>query len=60
MRRRTAVTSERAHRESESVEIVWTGPETVQTRFRRTEQALLEEAVKQRCFRAKEIRKRYE
>ncbi len=34
--------SELAHRQEESVEIVWTGPETAETRFRHTEQAILE------------------
>lgn len=38
----TAAKSEFAHRQEESVEIVWTGPETADTRFRHTEQAILE------------------
>lgn len=38
----TAALSERAHRESESVELVWTGPVTEATPFRRTEQAILQ------------------
>jgi phosphatidylserine/phosphatidylglycerophosphate/cardiolipin synthase-like enzyme len=33
---------EQTHRQGETVEIVWTGPETAETRFRRTEQAILE------------------
>ena len=38
----TAATSEHDHRNEETVEIVWTGPELAETRFRRTEQAILE------------------
>lgn len=38
----TAVLSKRAHRDSQSVELVWTGPETQATPFRRTEQAILQ------------------
>jgi phosphatidylserine/phosphatidylglycerophosphate/cardiolipin synthase-like enzyme len=38
----TAAKSELDHRHQESVEIVWTGPETAETRFRQTEQAILE------------------
>jgi phosphatidylserine/phosphatidylglycerophosphate/cardiolipin synthase-like enzyme len=34
--------AEVAHRQGESVEIVWTGPETTDARFRQTEQAILE------------------
>jgi cardiolipin synthase A/B len=34
--------SEQAHRDSQSVELVWTGPDTEQTPFRRTEQAILQ------------------
>lgn len=37
-----AARSELVHRQEESVEIVWTGPETAETRFRHTEQAILE------------------
>jgi phosphatidylserine/phosphatidylglycerophosphate/cardiolipin synthase-like enzyme len=37
-----AARSELAHRQGESVEIVWTGPATAETRFRHTEQAILE------------------
>src|SRR5438445_3511377 len=33
---------ERDHLQNESIEIVWTGPETADTRFRHTEQAILE------------------
>lgn len=33
---------EQRHRDGETVEIVWTGPETAHTRFRHTEQAILE------------------
>jgi phosphatidylserine/phosphatidylglycerophosphate/cardiolipin synthase-like enzyme len=38
----TAALSEQTHRDSQSVELVWTGPETEQTPFRRTEQAILQ------------------
>ena len=38
----TAANSELDHRQAETVEIVWTGPEPVETRFRQTEQAILE------------------
>lgn len=38
----TAALSEQAHRDSQSVELVWTGPDTEQTPFRRTEQAILQ------------------
>lgn len=38
----TAAKSEHDHRHEESVEIVWTGPEPAETRFRQTEQAILE------------------
>lgn len=38
----TAAKSENDHRNGESVEIVWTGPEPAETRFRQTEQAILE------------------
>lgn len=38
----TAGTSELTHRHEETVEIVWTGPETTNSRFRQTEQAILE------------------
>jgi phosphatidylserine/phosphatidylglycerophosphate/cardiolipin synthase-like enzyme len=38
----TATHVQRYHNENESVEIVWTGPETAETRFRHTEQAILE------------------
>ena len=38
----TAAESERDHRHGETVEIVWTGPEPAETRFRQTEQAILE------------------
>jgi phosphatidylserine/phosphatidylglycerophosphate/cardiolipin synthase-like enzyme len=34
--------SEQTHRDSQSVELVWTGPDTEQTPFRRTEQAILQ------------------
>lgn len=34
--------SEQSHRDSQSVELVWTGPDTEQTPFRRTEQAILQ------------------
>ena len=46
----TAAQSEREHERQETVEIVWTGPEFAQTRFRQTEQAILEviNAAKQR------------
>jgi phosphatidylserine/phosphatidylglycerophosphate/cardiolipin synthase-like enzyme len=37
-----AAHSEQSHRKDEGVEIVWTGPETAETRFRHTEQAILE------------------
>jgi len=38
----TAARSEASHRSKETAEIVWTGPESPDTRFRRTEQAILE------------------
>jgi phosphatidylserine/phosphatidylglycerophosphate/cardiolipin synthase-like enzyme len=38
----TAAKSEYDHRQEETVEIVWTGPETANTKFRQTEQAILE------------------
>ena len=38
----TAAKSEHDHRHDETVEIVWTGPELAETRFRRTEQAILQ------------------
>jgi len=38
----TAAKSEHEHRHEETVEIVWTGPEPADTRFRHTEQAILE------------------
>jgi phosphatidylserine/phosphatidylglycerophosphate/cardiolipin synthase-like enzyme len=38
----TAAKSEHDHRHEEMVEIVWTGPEPAETRFRQTEQAILE------------------
>jgi len=38
----SAALSEQAHRDSQSVELVWTGPDTEQTPFRRTEQAILQ------------------
>jgi phosphatidylserine/phosphatidylglycerophosphate/cardiolipin synthase-like enzyme len=38
----TATLSEQTHRDSQSVELVWTGPNTEQTPFRRTEQAILQ------------------
>jgi phosphatidylserine/phosphatidylglycerophosphate/cardiolipin synthase-like enzyme len=38
----TAAKSEHHHRQEETVEIVWTGPEPAETRFRHTEQAILE------------------
>jgi len=38
----TAAKSELNHRQEETVEIVWTGPELAETRFRQTEQAILE------------------
>jgi len=38
----TAARSEHEHRQKETVEIVWTGPEPAATRFRQTEQAILE------------------
>jgi len=37
-----AALSEYTHRDSQSVELVWTGPDTGQTPFRRTEQAILQ------------------
>jgi phosphatidylserine/phosphatidylglycerophosphate/cardiolipin synthase-like enzyme len=37
----TAALSERTHRDSQSVELAWTGPNTEQAPFRRTEQAIL-------------------
>jgi phosphatidylserine/phosphatidylglycerophosphate/cardiolipin synthase-like enzyme len=38
----TAAKSELDHRQQETVEIVWTGPESAEARFRQTEQAILE------------------
>jgi len=38
----TAVHAEKAHRDQQSVELVWTGPENGMVPFRRTEQALLQ------------------
>ncbi len=38
----TAAKSELDHRQAENVEIVWSGPEPARTRFRQTEQAILE------------------
>lgn len=38
----TAGTCELMHRNEETVEIVWTGPEAADSRFRQTEQAILE------------------
>lgn len=38
----TAAKCEQDHRYEETVEIVWTGPEPAETRFRQTEQAILE------------------
>ena len=38
----TAAECEHAHRHGETVEVVWTGPEPADTRFRQTEQAVLE------------------
>lgn len=38
----TAALSEQTHRDSHSVELVWTGPDTEDTPFRRTEQAILQ------------------
>ena len=38
----TAALSERTHHDSQSVELVWTGPDTEETPFRRTEQAILQ------------------
>lgn len=38
----TAAKCEHDHRHAETVEIVWTGPEPTETRFRQTEQAVLE------------------
>lgn len=37
-----ATLSEQKHRDSQSVELVWTGPDTGDTPFRRTEQAILQ------------------
>lgn len=39
---RTAICAEKRHRESQTVELVWTGPETEAHPFRRTEQAVLQ------------------
>lgn len=39
---RTAAFAERTHREAQTVELVWTGPETGTHPFRRTEQAVLQ------------------
>lgn len=38
----TAASSEQKHRDSQSVELVWTGPDTGSIPFRRTEQAILQ------------------
>src|SRR5690242_10827382 len=38
----TAALSEQTHRDSQSVELVWTGPDTKEAPFRRTEQAVLQ------------------
>lgn len=38
----TAAVSERKHRDSQRVELVWTGPDTEEAPFRRTEQAILQ------------------
>ena len=38
----TAALSAQTHRDSQSVELVWTGPDTEHTPFRRTEQAILQ------------------
>lgn len=38
----SAALSEQTHRDSQSVELVWTGPDTDHTPFRRTEQAILQ------------------
>ena len=38
----TAARCEQEHRHEETVELVWTGPEPADTRFRHTEQAILE------------------
>jgi len=38
----TAAHSEKAHRDHQTVELVWTGPETSVVSFRRTEQAILQ------------------
>jgi len=38
----SAALSEQTHRDSQSVELVWTGPNTEATPFRRTEQAILQ------------------
>jgi phosphatidylserine/phosphatidylglycerophosphate/cardiolipin synthase-like enzyme len=38
----TAALSQQAHRDSQSVEMVWTGPDSEFTPFRRTEQAILQ------------------
>jgi hypothetical protein len=39
---RTAAHAEKAHREGQTVELVWTGPGTEAHPFRRTEQAVLQ------------------
>ena len=38
----SAALSEQTHRDSQSVELVWTGPDTNESAFRRTEQAILQ------------------
>jgi phosphatidylserine/phosphatidylglycerophosphate/cardiolipin synthase-like enzyme len=38
----TAASSELDHQQNEAIELVWTGPEPAETRFRHTEQAILE------------------
>ena len=39
---KTAAYSEQKHRDAQTVELVWTGPETDTSQFRRTEQAILQ------------------
>jgi len=45
----SAALSEQTHRDSQSVELVWTGPDTEQTPFRRTEQAILQVLDAAKC-----------
>jgi hypothetical protein len=47
---RTATQAEKVHREGQTVELVWTGPDTEVHPFRRTEQAILQvlDAARQR------------